>query len=116
VAQCFVFGDSYQPVLVAVAIPDEEVVKNWAKQNGKEGDFKTLCQDKQLNKVILDSMVQVGKEAKINSFEIIKAIYLDHQLWSIDNNILTPTFKLKRPECKTKYLAQIQAMYDNIVV
>ena len=36
---------------------------------------------------------------------------LEAELWSVENSLLTPTFKLKRNEAKKKYLARIDAMY-----
>ena len=33
VAQCFVYGDSLQSSLVAVVVPDEENLREWAKIN-----------------------------------------------------------------------------------
>ena len=42
---------------------------------------------------------------------MVKNIVLDAEVWSVENNLLTPTFKLKRNEAKKKYLAQIDAMY-----
>ena len=38
-------------------------------------------------------------------------VSLEAELWSVENNLLTPTFKLKRNEAKKKYLRQIDAMY-----
>lgn len=36
---------SFQSFLVAIAVPDAEVLQTWAKSNGLEGDIKQLCQD-----------------------------------------------------------------------
>jgi len=114
VAQCFIYGDSLQPFLIAIVIPDEEVLKTWAKKNSVEGDLKDLIKNPQVKKVILEDMIHVAKEAKLNGFEVIKNIHLDTELWSSDNGILTPTLKLKIPECKNKYSTVINTLYDNI--
>lgn len=34
VANIFVYGDSLQPFLVAIVVPDVDQVAKWAKQNG----------------------------------------------------------------------------------
>jgi len=111
VAQCFIYGDSLQPFLVAVVVPDEETVKAWAKGNSIQGTFKELCDNPDLKEIILKDMTRVGKEAKLNGFEFIKSIHLEHTLWSLENGILTPTMKLKRHECKVKYLQNINDLY-----
>ena len=46
VAQPYVYGDSLKPYLVAIVVPDEEVVMSWAKQEGKKGSFQDLCKIK----------------------------------------------------------------------
>ena len=51
------------------------------------------------------------KEAKLQGFEMVKKVALEPEVWSVENGILTPTFKLKRNEAKKKYLSQIDAMY-----
>ena len=42
---------------------------------------------------------------------MVKNIVLDAEVWSVENNLLTPTFKLKRNEAKKKYAQQIEEMY-----
>ena len=41
-------------------------------------------------------------------------LHLDAELWSVDNGLLTPTFKLKRHLIKEKYRAEIDAMYAGL--
>lgn len=43
VQQCFVHGHSLKPNLVAVAVPDPEVVVPWAKKRGLPVDMEALC-------------------------------------------------------------------------
>ena len=42
-AQVYLYGDSLKASVVAIIVPDEEVVMKWAKDNGKEGNFQDLC-------------------------------------------------------------------------
>jgi len=111
VAQCFVHGESSQAYVVAVVIPDEETVKIWAKKNNVEGTIKDWIKKPELKEAILQDMQKIAKEAKLLGYEVVKDIYLDSELWSSENGILTPTMKLKRPECKGKYLSQLNKMY-----
>lgn len=64
VAQSFVYGDSLTSALVAVVVPDEEVLAPWAKRNGHPaaGNFRKLCSDPAVAKQIHASMVAVGEE------------------------------------------------------
>jgi len=44
----------------------------------------------------MDDLERLGKEKKLSSLEKPKDIYITIEPFSIENNILTPTFKLKR--------------------
>jgi len=59
-------------------------------------------------------MQQTGVAAKLRGFEHVKGIHLSHELFSVENGILTPTFKLKRNEAKKKFQAEINEMYAAI--
>jgi long-chain acyl-CoA synthetase len=115
VAQSFVYGDSLQAMLVAVIIPDEEVLKRWAAQNDLGGkSLQELCRSDVVRKFILTQLQAHGKSHDLKGFENVKAIYLDSELFSVENDLLTPTFKLKRHEVKKKYQKQIDAMYAEL--
>jgi long-chain acyl-CoA synthetase len=55
--------------------------------------------------------VATGKAEKLKGFELPKALYLEPELFSIEQDLLTPTFKLKRPQLQKKYQKQIDEMY-----
>ncbi len=48
---------------------------------------------------------------QLKGFEFARDIYLESAPFSVDNDILTPTFKLKRNVARDRYQAQIDAMY-----
>ena len=111
VAQIFVHGDSLQNELVAVVVPDVETVGAWAKKNGVAGGMKEWCANPAVVKLILADMAAEAKKADLRGFECVKTVHLEHELFSVENNMLTPTMKLKRAEGKAKYAKEIAAMY-----
>ena len=52
---------------------------------------------------------------QLRGFECVKSIHLEHELFSAENGMLTPTMKLKRNEGKIKYTKQIAALYAEVV-
>ena len=43
-----------------------------------------------------------------------KKIYLSSELFSVENNLLTPTFKSKRPQIQARYQDVLDKMYEDL--
>uniref|UniRef100_A0A8C2ZS34 Long-chain-fatty-acid--CoA ligase n=1 Tax=Cyclopterus lumpus TaxID=8103 RepID=A0A8C2ZS34_CYCLU len=115
VAQVFVHGDSLQACLVAVVVPDPDFLSSWAKRTlGLEGSYRELCGRAEVKAAILEDMVRLGKEGGLKSFEQVRSIYIQTQLFSIENGLLTPTLKAKRNEMRQYFKAQIDELYAGI--
>ncbi|XP_067280131.1 long-chain-fatty-acid--CoA ligase 6 isoform X2 [Pseudorasbora parva] len=114
VSQLYVHGDSLQSCLVGIIVPDPEVFPSWAQKKGFEGCFDKLCDNKDLKKAILDDMVRLGKASGLHSFEQVKDIHIHKEMFSIQNGLLTPTLKAKRPELKEYFKVEIEQLYSNI--
>lgn len=104
IAQIFVYGESLQATLVAIVVPDPEVFPEWAKENGFVGDLKTLCVDAACTKAVLSEMTVFAKASDLKGFEHVKGILLHDDVFSVENQLLTPTFKLKRHEVQVSHL------------
>lgn len=114
VQQVFVDGDSLESYLVAVVVPEESVVKEWyeanVEKNGKS--YKEILNTEQVQKFVLSQMQQVGKENKLNSIEQVKAVYLTSEAFTVENGLLTPTLKTKRPQLRKYYADAMQELYN----
>lgn len=56
----------------------------------------------------------MAKTNKLSGLEKIKAIYLTSDPFSIENDILTPTMKIKRNIAHKVYAEQIDEMYKSL--
>ncbi|XP_069931112.1 long-chain-fatty-acid--CoA ligase 6 isoform X7 [Oryctolagus cuniculus] len=112
VAQVYVHGDSLKAFLVGVVVPDPEVMPTWAQKRGIEGTYTQLCINKELKKAILEDLVRLGKESGLHSFEQVKAIHIHSDMFSVQNGLLTPTLKAKRPELREYFKKQIEELYS----
>jgi len=121
VAQPWIYGNSFFPMLVAVVTPDYAELKAAAKEGGWfVEDNAALAKKPEAKKFILDKMIEEGKAAKLKTFELPKAVILEghinelNQGFSIENDCLTPTFKLKRPQLLKKYQTEVDEMYVSL--
>ncbi|CAK4648916.1 unnamed protein product [Aphanomyces euteiches] len=116
VAQIFLYGDSYQSCVVAIVVPDPEVVQSWATSQGiPEGNnLAKMVARPELKAAIVTSMDQAAKEGKLNGFECVKDIHLHPDVFSVENDLITPTFKLRRPQLKAYFKNQIDTMYAGL--
>ena len=108
-----VYGDSFKNCAVAIVVPDEVSLATWAKANGKEAD-EVYEDQAEYAKVVLDSINEVAKAKKFNSLEKPKEIYITKEPFSIENDMLTPTFKMKRNVGKKLYQKEIDEMYAKL--
>jgi long-chain acyl-CoA synthetase len=113
ISQCFIYGKSTETFAIAIVVPDVDNAKHWWAEN-KKSDFPGLeaaCQDKDFSDHIKADMTAREKEAKLNGFEKAKKFHLSPEAFTVENNLLTPTFKLKRKDTREKYAKEIEAMY-----
>ena len=50
--------------------------------------------------------------ACVQGFEQVRAVHLDAEQFSVEGDLMTPTFKLKRPQLQKHYQGAIDAMYS----
>ena len=114
IEQIWVYGNSFENCLVAIVVPGEEKLLAWAKEKGIAGDYAAVCKTPEANAMLLDELKKTGKAAKLKGFEIVKAIHLDSVQFSVETDLLTPTFKLKRPQLLKHYQSTVDALYAGL--
>ncbi|PKU68467.1 long chain acyl-CoA synthetase 6, peroxisomal-like [Dendrobium catenatum] len=115
IAQCFVYGDSFKSCLVAVVAVEPEILKMWAATERIQYDsLEQLCSDPRARAAVLAEMDEVGKQAQLRGFEFAKAVTLVLDPFTMENGLLTPTFKIKRPQAKAYFATAIANMYEEL--
>ena len=114
VAQVFVYGDSLKSCVVGIVVPDEEYLDTWKadKEGLKDKTFKELCADSTVKAAIEEDMKAVAAAAGLHGFEKVRGVHIHDELFSAENGLLTPTFKLKRPVARTTFKAAIDELYS----
>ncbi|GMJ15056.1 long-chain acyl-CoA synthetase 4 [Hibiscus trionum] len=110
----WVYGNSFESFLVAVVNPNKQALERWAGDNGVSGDFESICKDPKAKGFILGELTKTGKEKQLKGFEFIKAVHLDHAPFDMDRDLLTPTFKKKRPQLLKYYQSAVDDMYKSV--
>ncbi|KAF2811883.1 long-chain-fatty-acid-CoA ligase/ protein binding protein [Mytilinidion resinicola] len=118
-ATAYVHGDSYQSFLVGIfGIAPDSFAAFAGKVLGETIDHLDLaklneaCQNPRVVKAALAAFDKVGKKNKFNSYERVRSIKLFIDPFTIDNELLTPTLKLKRPQAAKKFRDHIDELYD----
>lgn len=114
VAQSFLYGNSLKNNTVAIVVPDEDHAKAWARSKGLPEDFKAICGNADFKKELFDDLMQLATKNKLTSLEKPKDIFLHTEPFSLENEILTPTFKLKRNVASKVFEQVIADLYAKI--
>lgn len=110
----WIYGNSFESCLIAVANPNKQAVEHYAESRNISGDFESLCENPKIKEYILGELVRIGKEKKLKGFEFVKAVHLDPVPFDMERDLLTPTFKKKRPQMLKYYQNIIDNMYKTI--
>jgi len=109
ISQVCVVGDK-RKFLAAVVTLDEENIKTYARENqiAYETDTDLLVHPE--IKAVIDSEVK-NKNQELPSFETIKKVTIVPE-FTIENAMMTPTFKLKKNIIMKNYKDDIETMYN----
>ncbi|KAI7865268.1 hypothetical protein BDF14DRAFT_1827145 [Spinellus fusiger] len=115
VAQIFVHGDSLERYLVAIIVPDPDILNIVAQQVVKDTtlNYEQQCRHPAIHAEVMKRLTQLGKTSGLRGFELVRSVYLESVPFTSER-ILTPTFKLKRHEAKIFYRVQITKMYSDL--
>ncbi len=106
IAQAMVFGDR-RPYLVAVIVPEAEFAARWAKTHGHP--ISALGQDPEFRKAIAAAVDRVNRE--LAAVERVRRFILSAEEFTVENNMLTPSLKIRRHVIRTVYRGELEALY-----
>jgi long-chain acyl-CoA synthetase len=97
-SQAYVHGDSAQAFLVSIFGVDPVTFAPFCSQILKKkieptdiDALKAAGKDMRVRKAMLKELDKIGKKYKFNSYEKVRAVHLDIEPFTIENELLTPT-------------------------
>ena len=108
IAQSMVVGDR-RPHLVAVVVPDETWLKDFARERGLDADLAALAGDKALIAAIREAVDRAN--ANLTLLEKVRRVLVASEPFMVENRQMTPTLKIRRHVVWERYGAQLDALY-----
>ncbi len=109
IAQAMVFGDK-RPHLVALLVPDPDWLREWARSAGKPRELPALVDDEALHAAVSKAVDAVNRD--LSNLEKIRRFIIAPEAFSVDNEMLTPTMKIRRHVIRKVYGAALEALYQ----
>ncbi len=107
--QVMVYGEA-RPTLVALAVVNPEQWQAYARQLGVRADMPESLHDSRVEQQVLERIAEQIRE--FPGYANVRRVLLLTEPWSIENGLLTPTLKLKRPQVSARYAKEIDQLYE----
>ena len=108
ISQAMVYGDK-RPHLVALIVPETEWLMTWATDNGKPKKLSELQNDPDLKKAIAKAVDRVNQT--LSNLERVRKITIAGDAFTIENEQMTPTLKIRRHVILETYNKEIKGLY-----
>jgi long-chain acyl-CoA synthetase len=107
IEQAMVAGDK-QPYLISLIVPNEDAALAWAESVNKDGDLAQLVQDPAFYSH-METVVD-GVNKQLSAAERVRRFALVAEPYSIENEMLTPSMKIRRHVISATYDEQLAAL------
>ena len=108
--QAMVIGDD-QKFIAALFVPNFEAIRRWAETEGVDlpDDPAEICRDERVREYINEEVEAVN--GTLSKPERIKEFRLVPLEWNPDNDLLTPSMKIKRRNVMDRFEEQVEDIY-----
>ena len=108
ISQAMIAGDR-KPHMVAVLVPDAEWTAEWAKANGRTGTPETLAEDPDYRAAVQAAVDRTNKDLSV--IERVRRWIMADEPFTIENEQLTPSLKIRRHMLRKAYGERLDALY-----
>jgi long-chain acyl-CoA synthetase len=108
IVQAMVAGDK-RPYLVGLLVPDPEWTAEWCAAEGRKCDFAHLAHDPDYVKALSRAVDRVNAELSV--IEKVRRFILAEEPFTVENEQLTPSMKIRRHIIRDRYGERLDALY-----
>jgi len=108
IAQAMVVGDR-RPYLVGLIVPDAEWALEWAQQQDEKFDMNALQRLPAFRSALREAIDRVNRDLSV--IEKVRQFAFADEAFTIDNEEMTPSLKIRRHKLKERYGARLDALY-----
>ena len=110
VSQCFLYGDNKSYCVALITLNQTEVEMFAGAQNIEYEDFAGLTRNHAIHDLIKQTVEKTN--ARVSSSEQIKKFKILERDFSLEENEITPTLKVKRNVVTEKFAAVLRELYN----
>ncbi len=108
IAQAMVIGDK-RPYLVGLIVPDAEWALSWARAQDEKFDLKALQDLPAFRTAVREAIDRVNRDLSV--IEKVRQFCFADEAFSIENDEMTPSLKIKRHKLKERYGTRLDGLY-----
>jgi len=108
IAQAMVSGDN-RPYVVGLIVPDAEWALEWARANDEKFDLAALQDLPAFKNAVRAAVDRTNKDLSV--VEKVKSFVFADEAFTIENEEMTPSMKIRRHKIRDRYQARIDGMY-----
>lgn len=110
ISQMWIWGDPLDNFLIAVVVPNFETFRATLGVMAEGKTDEEVCRTTEARAVMLGKMNEAANASKLLSYQQVKAVLLEPHPWTIEDNLLTPTFKTRRTQLRKKYAEAVKEL------
>ncbi len=108
IGQAMVHGDK-RPHLVALIVPDADFAAEWARANEAEARLPELCGNDAFRAAVGEAIERINADLSI--IERVRRFILTPETFTTENEMLTPSMKIRRHVIRKRYGERLEALY-----
>ncbi|WP_298336150.1 long-chain fatty acid--CoA ligase [uncultured Erythrobacter sp.] len=108
IAQAMVSGDN-RPYVVGLIVPDAEWALEWASANDEKFDLAALQDLPAFKNAVRAAVDRTNKDLSV--VEKVKSFAFADEAFTIENEEMTPSMKIRRHKIRDRYQERIDGMY-----